>query len=38
MGATERVLGTTDQLLIDKCILEEVKEYHRNLAVAFDDY
>ena len=32
------VLGTVDQLIIDRCIMEEVKQYHRNLAVAFYDY
>lgn len=38
LGAVEGVLGTVDQLVIDRCIMEEVKEYHRNLAVAFYDY
>eukprot|EP00112_Aurelia_sp_Birch-Aquarium-sp1_P001776 Seg1193.5 transcript_id=Seg1193.5/GoldUCD/mRNA.D3Y31 product="LINE-1 retrotransposable element ORF2 protein" protein_id=Seg1193.5/GoldUCD/D3Y31 len=38
LGAVEGVLGTVDQLIIDKCIIEEVKTYHRNLAVAFYDY
>ena len=37
-GQLERVLGTVDQLIIDRCIMEEVKQYHRNLAVAFYDY
>ena len=27
-----------DQLIIDRIIMEEVKQYHRNLAVAFYDY
>ena len=31
----EGVLETVDQLIIDRCIMEEVKKYHRNLAVAF---
>ena len=31
-------LGTVDQLIIDKSIMEEVKTYHRNLAVAFYNY
>ena len=35
LGAVEGVLGTVDQLIIDRCIMEEVKQYHRNLAVAF---
>ena len=34
----ERVLGSVDQLIIDRCIMEEVKQCHRNLAVAFCDY
>ena len=38
LGAVTGVLGTVDQLLIDKCIMEEVKTYHRNLAVAYYDY
>ena len=37
LGALENVLGTVDQLTIDRCITEEVKQYHRNLAVAFCD-
>ena len=38
LGAVESVLGTVDQLIIDRCIMEEVKQHHRNLAVAFYDY
>ena len=38
LGAVEKVLGTVDQLVIDRCIMEEVKQYHRNMAVAFYDY
>ena len=38
LGAVEGVLGTVDQLIIDRCIMEEVKQYRRNLAVAFYDY
>ena len=38
LGAVEGVLGTVGQLIIDNCITEEVKTYHRNLAVAFYDY
>ena len=38
LGAVESVLGTVDQLIIDRCIMDEVKQYHRNLAVAFYDY
>ena len=32
------ILGTTDRLMIEKCIMEEDRQYHRNLAVAFYDY
>ena len=32
------VLGTVDQLIIDKSILKGVKTYHRNLTAAFFDY
>ena len=38
LGGVEEVLGTVDQLLVDNCIMEEVKTYHRNLAVAYYDY
>ena len=38
LGAVEGVLGMIDQLIIGRCIMEEVKQYHRNLAVAFCDY
>ena len=38
MGTQEGVLGTTDQLLVDNCILEEVKEHRRNLVVSYYDY
>ena len=38
LGAVEGVLGTVDQLIIDRCIMEDVKQHHRNLAVAFYDY
>ena len=37
LGAGEQVLGTVKQLFINKCIIEEVKMYHRNLALAFYD-
>ena len=37
-GARENVLGTIDQLLIDQCIMEEIREDKRNLAVAYYDY
>ena len=38
LGAMEGVLGIVDQLNIDQCIMEEVKQYHRNLAITFYDY
>ena len=38
LGAVEGILSTVDQLIIDKCIMEEVKQHHRNLPVAFYDY
>ena len=38
LGAVVGVLGTVDQLIIDRSIMEKVKTYHRNLAVAFYDY
>ena len=38
LEAVKGVLGTVDQLIIDRCIMEEVQQYHRNLVVAFYDY
>ena len=38
LGAREGVLGTVDQLLVDECIMQQVREKKRNLAVAFYDY
>ena len=38
LRAVDGVLGTVDQLIIDRCITEEVKQHHRNLAAAFYDY
>ena len=35
LGTSEGVLGTVDQLLIDKCIMDEVREHKRDLAVTF---
>ena len=35
LGTVEGVLATVGQLIIDRCITEEVKSHHRNLAVAF---
>ena len=38
LRAVEEVLGTVDQFIIDRSIMEKVKTYQRNLAVAFYDY
>ena len=38
LRAVKGVLGMVDQLIIDQCIMEEVKQYHRNLAIAFYNY
>ena len=38
LGAVEGILSTVDQLIIDRCIMEEVKQHHCNLPVAFYDY
>ena len=38
LGVVEGVLGTVDQHIIDRCTMEEVEQYHINLAVAFYDY
>ena len=37
-GHAKMFLGTVDQLLIDNCIMEEVRIHKRNLAVAYYDY
>ena len=33
-----QILGTVGQLISDRCIMEEVRQHHCNLAVAFYDY
>ena len=38
LEVVERVLVTVVQLIIDRCIMEEVKQYRKNLAVSFYDY
>ena len=38
LGTCSGVLGTTDQLLVDSEIIDEVREKKRNLAVSFCDY
>ena len=37
LGAVESVLGTVEQLIVDRCIMDKVIQYHRNLVVAFYD-
>ena len=31
-------MGTADNLLVDRCMLEEVKEHQRTAAAAYYDY
>ena len=38
LGAVVEVLGTVDQLIIDRSIMEEVKTYHQNLDVVLYYY
>ena len=38
VGTCSGVLGTVDQLIIDNAIMDEVRNQHKNLAVAFYDY
>ena len=38
LGAVVGVLCTVNHLVIDRSIMEEMKTYHRHLAVAFYDY
>ena len=38
LGAREGVLGTIDQLLVDECIMQQVRDKKRNIAVAYYDY
>ena len=38
LGPVKGILGTVDQLIINRCIMEEVQQHHRKLAVAFYDY
>ena len=38
LGVVEGVLETVGKFIVDRYIMEEVKQYHRNLAVAFYDY
>ena len=37
-GTQRRILGTVDNLIVDRAVLEECKQYERNLAVAYFDY
>ena len=36
LGTREKVLGTVDLLLVDQCIMEEVRYYHRDLSIAYN--
>ena len=38
LGAVVGILGTVDQLIITRSLIEEVKTCHQNLAVPFSDY
>ena len=38
LGTCSEVLGTVDQLLIDKAVMDEVRNKKRNIAVAFFNY
>ena len=38
IGALEGILGTVDQLIIGRCIMEEVKHHHSNFAVPCYNY
>ena len=38
LGAVTGVLGTVDQLIIDRSMMKDMKTCHGNLAVAFYDY
>ena len=38
LGTCSEVLGTVDQLLIDKAVMDEVRNKKRNVAVAFFNY
>ena len=37
-GTRSNIMGTADNLLVDRCMLEEVKEYQRTAAAAYYDY
>ena len=37
MGTCQKLLGTVDQRFIDKAIMGEVRDHHRNLTVAYYD-
>ena len=37
LGAPEGVFDTVDQIIVDRSIMKEVKNQHRNLDVAFYD-
>ena len=37
LAVVEGILETVDQLIIGRCIMEEVKQFQKNLAIAFYD-
>jgi hypothetical protein len=37
-GTRKGILGTMDNLLVDRAVIEEAKQYERNLAVSYYDY
>ena len=38
LGTQSDVLGTIDHILVDKCVLEEIKDHKRSAALCFYDY
>ena len=37
-GTLSNIMRTADNLLVDRCMLEEVKEHQRTVAAAYYDY
>ena len=38
LGTKSAVLGTIDHILVDRCVLEEIKEHKRNASLCYFDY
>ena len=38
LGAAVGASGTVDQLILDRCVMKEIKAQHRKLAVTFYDH